>query len=153
MKNLKFIILIITTFLFSTNNVVAQSKSILTQAWCDFETYDGGDDKDNDTRIELSYSVTYPNGITRVFAYTPKNAFGRFPDGSSIKVEMQIQGSPTIDDILNNPGKFILKFEPKGDDTWRFHYVIRMKFSDGTLLDIKSGTYKELTEQKRELRE
>lgn len=128
-------------------------EATLTEAWCDFETYDGGNDKDNDSRIELSYAVTYPNGISRVFALAPMDAYGRFPDGSSNRVAMKPQGSPTMKDILENTGSFTLKFEPKGDDTWKFHYVLRMKFSDGTLLDVKSGRFKEVSDQNRQLKE
>lgn len=143
------LLLVMTTL--GSLKVKAQQEPTLTEVWCDFETYDGGNDKDNDSKIELSYAVKYTNGISRVFAIAPMEAHGRFPDGSSNKVVMKQQGSPKLKDITDNPGTFTIKFEPKGDDTWKFHYVLRMKFSDGTLLDVQSGRFAELSDQKRQL--
>ena len=85
-----------STFHFHVTGAAAAEEETLSAAWCDFETYDGGNDKDNDSRIELKYSVKYgASGITRVVALAPMESHGRFPDGSSKSVGLnsdQISG-------------------------------------------------------------
>ncbi|MBO9692967.1 hypothetical protein [Chryseobacterium sp.] len=130
------------------------TEETLTECWCDFETYDGGDDKDKDSKIELIYSIKYPaSGISRVIALSPMDSHGRFADGTSNKVDLNVQGVVRLSDILSSVGTFTLKFEPKGDDTWKFHYTLRMKFNEGTLLDVKAGSYKQVTDQTRQMQE
>jgi len=120
----------------------------LTEAKITFNTYDGGNDKDADSKLKITVFSVFGSGFTRVAAQNDWNTYGRFADGTINVVPLEIKGTTSLDGLKDL--KIKIEFEPKGDDTWKFSYDLSLKFSDGTVLSRQSGNT-ELSDHNRVL--
>ena len=121
----------------------------MTEASITFNTPDGGNDKDDDTKLEITVFSNFGNGFMRKIAFSPFQTHGRFADGSVNTVCLPIQGTVGLSTI--NDLKLKIKFEPNGDDSWKFKYDLDLKFDDGTVLTKDGGGEKLLSDSNREL--
>jgi hypothetical protein len=123
----------------------------LSEATITFNTPDGGDDKDDNTKLQITLSTKFGGGFVRKIAFSGFQTHGRFADGSVVPINLPVQGVvrlSTIGDI-----KLKIEFEPDGDDTWKFKYGVDLKFSDGTVLNKSSDSEKLLSDGNRLLEE
>jgi hypothetical protein len=122
-----------------TGLVHAQQPTIIEKIEITFHTTN--DDKDNDTKLQVYVVQGHdPKGNGKEIAGDDNIAYGTtFPDWKDngpfllpIKAE-----KATKEDLKN----FTLKIRiiPNGRDTWRFHYTLRLYWSDGTNAVIQDG--------------
>lgn len=123
----------------------------LSEANITFNTPDGGDDKDDDTKLQITLSSKFGSGFVRKIAFRPFETHGRFADGSVHTIGLPVQGTVLLSSI--NDVKLKIEFEPNGDDTWKFKYDVDLKFSDGTVLNKNGGGEKVLSDGNRVLEE
>jgi hypothetical protein len=118
-----------------------------------FNTPDGGNDKDDDTKLGITIFTTLgSSGFIRKLAFRPLQNDGRFADGSVNMVNVPVQGAVLLSSITSDV-KLKIEFEPKGDDTWKFKYDLDLKFDDGTVLTKSSNGEKTLSDSSRVLQE
>ena len=121
----------------------------LVEAKIVFNTYDGGNDKDANSKLKITvFSVFGSSGFVRVAAQNDWETYGRFADGTINPIVLRIQGTTSLVGLSDL--KLKLEFEPNGDDTWKFSYDLSLKFSDGTVLS-RQGPRTELSDKVRVL--
>jgi hypothetical protein len=130
-----------------TNN----TDPTLSEASITFNTPDGGDDKDDNTKLQITPFSKIGGGFVRKIAFSPFQTHGRFADGSIHTIGLPVQGTVSLSSI--NDVKLKIEFEPDGDDTWKFKYAVDLKFSDGAVLSKNGDGEKVLSDRKRELEE
>ena len=116
-------------------NIGAPVDPTLVEAKIVFTTYDGGDDKDANSYLKITLYTDYWNGFIVKIAYRDRETYGRFNDdngGSINTIPLNLSGSLPLSSISNAKTK--LEFDPNGDDTWKFHYSLDLKFSNGLVL-------------------
>jgi hypothetical protein len=110
-------------------------------------TPDGGDDKDNDSKLKITLFVDFGGGFVQTVASTDFAAYDRFADGDPWgPINVPVRGSFTLDNVPRL--RATLEFQPIGDDTWKFNYTLNMTFSDGTVIS-KSGNNAEVSDGRR----
>lgn len=116
-------------------NIAQPADPTLTEANLTFFTYDGGDDKDADSWLKITLYADYGNGFIVKIAFRDREKYGKFDDhngGSVNTIPLNVSGSLPLSAIGN--AKLKLEFDPNGDDTWKFHYTLDLKFSNGIIL-------------------
>jgi hypothetical protein len=123
----------------------------LVEAKLTFDTFDGGDDKDDNTKLKISLIADYGNGFVLKIADRGSETYGRFADGTTNELPpLNVNGTLPLSAIGN--AKLRIEFEPDGDDTWKFHYTLDLKFENGLVLS-KTGRDKQLTDKIRFIEE
>jgi hypothetical protein len=86
-------------------------EPIMSDATITFNTPDGGNDKDDDTEIQITVSSKFGNGFVRKVAFSPFQTHGRFADGSVNVVNLPVQGKVALSSV----GDLALKIEFEPD--------------------------------------
>jgi|SRR5215213_2855370 len=131
-------------------NLPQITEATLSEAKVSFFTYDGGDDKDKDSRLRITLYADFGGGFVLTIAENGGYInYGHFDDhngGSEHTIDLTVNGTLPISAVNNSHLK--IEFEPNGDDTWKFHYTLSLKFSNGIVLK-KEARNKELSDGKR----
>src|SRR5207244_3506222 len=77
---------------------------------------------------QVTVILREPNGA---IAARLADNLGHFNDNSTSSDFALIVFDPTDRDTLLS-GTITLRIDPKGDDTWRFNYLLRLIFNDGS---------------------
>lgn len=126
-------------------------EPVMSEANITFNTPDGGNDKDDDTKLQITLFSKFGSGFVRKIAFSPFQPHGRFADGSVHTINLPVQGKVSLSSI--NDLTLKIEFEPNGDDSWKFKYDLDLRFDDGTVLTKSSGSEKHLTDANRVLQE
>jgi hypothetical protein len=127
-------------------NLAKAGEPVVSAVKVTFNTYDGGNDKDANSRIKLTLAADYGNGFIIKIAARDWETYGLFDDhngGSIHSIELPVNGTLPVSAIGN--AKFKIEFEADGDDTWKFHYALDLIFDNGMVLS-REGRNKELSE-------
>jgi hypothetical protein len=98
----------------------------------------GGDDKDDDT--ELFIEIRGSSGRDEVVA-SAHQIYGKFPDHSvseAIPIYLTDVGR-NFRNINNFPDRIVVRIEPNGNDTWKFSFILTVRFEDGHVEQRESG--------------
>lgn len=96
----------------------------LTNAYVQFHT--NNDDKDGDTHVTVTV-----RDQNNVIAARVDNDFGHFDDNSDSGPFGMFVINPSEKAALQR-GAVTIRIDPNGHDTWRFNFLVRLMFSDGT---------------------
>lgn len=116
-------------------NIPLATEPVLTEASVTFFTYDGGDDKDADSWLKITFYADYGSGFIMNIASRDREKYGKFDDhngGSVNTIMLNVNGVLPLSSLSN--ARLKLEFDPNGDDTWKFHYTLNLKFSNGIVL-------------------
>src|SRR5262249_45078862 len=81
-----------------------------------FNTPDGGDDKDDDTKLAITvFTKLGSTSFVRKLAFRALQADGSFADGSVHTLGVPVQGTVLLSSMTNDI-KLRIDFEPNGDD-------------------------------------
>jgi len=98
----------------------------LVNATIAFRTND--DDKDHDTNVTAEVRDRFENLVARV-----SDTFGHFDDQTSNgPFSLELLGQPSKSSVEG--GTVLIRIDPKGNDTWRFNFVVKLHFDDGSIL-------------------
>lgn len=98
----------------------------LTTANISFRTND--DDKDHDTNLTVEVRDSQGHLAARA-----SDTFGPFHDQTSNgPFQLEILERGQKQDFLG--GTTLLRVDPKGNDTWRFNFILELRFDDGSAL-------------------
>ena len=110
-------------------------------------TPDGGNDKDDNTQLKITFSMDLGGGFVRKVADSGwTTGGGRFSDGAPWgPIVLNVLGTFFIDDVAKLKG--VMEFQPNGDDSWKFTYELDFVFDDSSVVS-KSGAG-ELSDERR----
>jgi hypothetical protein len=103
-------------------------------------------DEDKDGNTQVTVILREPNGA---IAARIADDLGHFNDNSTSSDFALTVLDPTDRDTLLS-GTITLRIDPNGEDTWRFNYLLRLIFNDGSSVFFERDGL-ELTEGNREV--
>ncbi len=89
-------------------------------------TNDEDKDHDTDVTIEVRDKVGH-------LAARASNTFGQFDDQTS-SGPYQLEILNRVDSAALEGGNVLIRVDPKGDDTWRFNFIVELHMDDGSVL-------------------
>lgn len=127
------------------------SEPKLKEAKITFTTPDGKNDKDEDTKLQVTLFSNFANGFVRKIAFSPFHVHALFGQDSVNTIELPLQGSVGLGSIEKT--RVRIEIQPTRQESWRFRYELELKFDDGTVLTKSSGGDKHLSDGNRVLEE
>jgi hypothetical protein len=95
-----------------------------------FRTND--DDKDHDTNVTIEVRDKVGHLAARA-----SNTFGRFDDQTS-SGPYQLEILNRVDSAALEGGNVLIRVDPKGNDTWRFNFIVELHMDDGSVLSASA---------------
>jgi hypothetical protein len=118
--------------------------ALLDNASVQFRTND--DDKDHDTNVTIEVRDKIGHLVARV-----SDTFGPFHDQTS-SGPFALEVLNKVDSSRLEGGKVLIRIDPKGNDTWRFNFLVELHMDDGSVLNASADGVElnEGTEQQQE---
>jgi hypothetical protein len=118
--------------------------AILDNASVQFRTND--ENKDHDTNVTVEVRDKIGHLAARV-----SDTFGPFDDQTS-NGPFQLEILNRVDSAALQGGNVLIRIDPKGDDTWRFNFVVELHMDDGSQLTASADGIElnESTEQQQQ---
>src|SRR5215469_11795750 len=104
--------------------------ALLDNASVQFRTND--EDKDHDTNVTIEVRDRIGHLAARV-----SDTFGPFHDQTS-SGPFQLEILNRIDASALKGGNVLLRVDPKGNDTWRFNFLVELHMDDGSTLSASA---------------
>jgi hypothetical protein len=117
--------------------------ALLNNASVQFRTND--ENKDHDTNVTIEVRDKIGQLAARV-----SDTFGPFNDQTS-SGPYQLEVLNRIDSSALDGGNVLIRIDPKGNDTWRFNFIVELHMEDGSLLSASADGIElnESTEQQQ----
>jgi hypothetical protein len=115
--------------------------ALLANASVSFRTND--ENKDHDTNVTVEVRDNVGELVARV-----SDTFGPFDDQTS-NGPFQLEVLNRVEKSTVQNGNVLIRIDPKGDDTWRFNFIVKLHFDDGSTL-IASADGVELNEHEEQ---
>jgi len=118
--------------------------AILDNASVQFRTND--ENKDHDTNVTVEVRDKIGHLVARV-----SDTLGPFDDQTS-NGPFQLEILNRVDNAALQGGKVLIRIDPKGDDTWRFNFLVELHMDDGSQLTASADGIElnESTEQQQQ---
>ncbi|KAJ9091659.1 hypothetical protein QFC21_007134 [Naganishia friedmannii] len=101
-----------------------QMAATLVNAYITFHTND--DDKDHDTNVLITIKESSGRTVARL-----QSDFERFPDRSTKGPYLMPILHPSTEESLRR-GTVMIQIRPIGHDTWKFDWILKLVFDDGS---------------------
>jgi hypothetical protein len=104
--------------------------ALLNNASVEFRTND--EDKDHDTNVTIEVRDRIGHLAARL-----SDTFGPFHDQTSTG-PYQLELLNRVDSAALEGGKVLIRIDPKGNDTWRFNFIVELHMDDGSTLSASA---------------